>query len=133
MNFFPRMRKCPCCGSVNIFRTNGVTYENNFKSLVDWVLKKIIVCRKCRIEFGLFINNKETTEKIIWMDLIKCEDDYLDILNKLHKNKKNYKEKNKIPKYIKTIKKIEDVLNQIRLDQAKIKIKIRIQNKNMLI
>jgi len=127
------MRKCPCCDTANIFRTNGVTYENNFKSLVDWTLKKIIVCRKCRIEFGLFINNKETTEKIIWMDLIKCEDDYLDILNKLHKNKKNYKEKNKIPKYIKTIKKIEDVLNQIRLDQAKIKIKIRIQNKNMLI
>ena len=133
MNFFPKIKKCPCCNSANIFRINGGSYENNFKSLVDCTLKKIIVCRKCRIEFGLFINNKDTTEKIIWMDMIKCEDDYLDKLNKLHKNKKKHREKYREPEYIKTIKEIEAVQNQIRLDQAKIKIKIRIQNKNMLI
>jgi len=132
MNFFLKIKKCPCCNSVNIFRTNGVSYKNNFKSLEDWTLKKIIVCRKCRIEFGLFINNKITLEKIIWMDMIKCEDNYLDELNRLHKNKEKYKEKNKELKYIKTIKEIENVLNKIRLDQIKIKVKIKIQNKSML-
>tara|TARA_B110000196_G_scaffold200700_1_gene171868 strand:- start:322 stop:723 length:402 start_codon:yes stop_codon:yes gene_type:complete len=132
MNFFLKIKKCPCCNSVNIFRTNGVSYKNNFKSLEDWTLKKIIVCRKCRIEFGLFINNKITLEKIVWMDMIKCEDNYLDELNRLHKNKEKYKEKNKELKYIKTIKEIENVLNKIRLDQIKIKVKIKIQNKSML-
>ena len=132
MNFFLKIKKCPCCNSVNIFRTNGVSYKNNLKSLEDWTLKKIIVCRKCRIEFGLFINNKITLEKIIWMDMIKCEDNYLDELNRLQKNKEKYKEKNKELKYIKTIKEIENVLNKIRLDQIKIKVKIKIQNKSML-
>ena len=132
MNFFLKIKKCPCCNSVNIFRTNGVSYKNNLKSLEDWTLKKIIVCRKCRIEFGLFINNKITLEKIVWMDMIKCEDNYLDELNRLHKNKEKYKEKNKELKYIKTIKEIENVLNKIRLDQIKIKVKIKIQNKSML-
>ena len=133
MSLLPKIKRCPCCNSFNLFKTNGLIYKNEFKSLIEWTLKKKIVCRKCRIEFGLFINNKNATEKIIWMDLIKCEDDHLDKLNKLHNHKKKYKEKNKEPEYIRTIKEIEAIQNQIRLDQAKIKIKIRIQNKSMLV
>jgi len=133
MNFLPKFKRCPCCNAVNLFKVNGAAYKSEFKSLIDWTLKRKITCRKCRVEFGLFVNSDNTIEKIIWIDMIKCEDDYLDQLNKLQKNKEKYKENNKELKYLKTIKEIEDVLNQMRLDQIKIKVKARIQNKNMLI
>jgi hypothetical protein len=133
MNILPKIKRCPCCSTFNIFRVNGINYDNNFKSLVDWTLKKKMFCKKCKVEFGLFINNKSVREKMIWLDMLKCEDSYLDKLNKLQKNKEKYKDDNMEKKYTKTIKEIDDVLNQIRLDQIKIKVKARIQNKSMLI
>ena len=130
---FPIIKKCPCCSKVLFIKTNGITYENNFKSLLNWTLKKKINCRKCKVEFGLFINNSnKELDKVVWMELLKCEDACSDQLTKLQKNKEKFKEKNKELKYLKILKEIEDVQNQIRLNQVKIKVRVKIQNKNML-
>ena len=133
MNLLPKIKKCPHCETFNFLRINGIAYDNEFQTLKNWTLKSKILCRKCKIEVGCFINNHDKKEKFIWMDLVRCEETYSEELTKLQKNKEKYKEKNKELKYTKTIKEIEDVLNQMRLDQIKIKVKARIQNKNMLI
>ena len=65
MNIFPKIKKCPNCNSLNIIRTNGVIYENNFQSLDGWILKKIFNCKKCNVQLGLFLNNSEFVEKKI--------------------------------------------------------------------
>ena len=133
MNILPKIKRCPCCSTFNIFRVNGINYDNNFKSLVDWTLKKKMFCKKCKVEFGLFIHSKNEEEKIIWLEFLKCEDDRLDKLSKLEKNKRKYKENGKDLNFIKITKEIQDILNQIRLDQIKVKVKAKIQNKRMLI
>ena len=122
----PKIKRCPCCNAINLFQVNGIAYENKFKSLIDWTLKRTIVCRKCGIEFGLFINNKykKALEQIVWMDILKCSDDRIDELNKLQ---------NKELRYIKTLKEIECVLNQIREAKINVKIKAKIKNINMVI
>ena len=63
MDFLPRFKKCPCCDALNLFKVNVITYENKFKSLSNWTLKKLINCRKCKIQFGLFVNNE--VEKVL--------------------------------------------------------------------
>jgi len=126
----PKIKKCPCCSAFNLFQVNGIAYENKFKSLIDWTLKKTIFCRKCGIEFGLFINDKckKALEQIVWMDILKCSDNRVDELNKLQKNKEKFKLQNKELKYIKTLKEIECVLNQIREAKINVKIKAKINN-----
>ena len=129
MNFLPKIKKCPCCNSINLFRVNGTSYKNNFKSLLNWTLKKKIICQKCKVEFGLFIDNKNNKiEKVIWMELLECEDVCLDALNKLQISKVKYKEKNKEREYKNTLQQIQDIQNKIRLDQSKVKIKVKMQN-----
>jgi len=129
MNFLPKIKKCPCCNSINLFRVNGTSYKNNFKSLLDWTLKKKINCQKCKVAFGLFIDNKNNKiEKVIWMELLECEDVCLDALNKLQISKVKYKEKNKEREYKNTLQQIQDIQNKIRLDQSKVKIKVKMQN-----
>ena len=131
----PKIKRCPCCSALNLFQVNGIAYENKFKSLIDWTLKRKIACRKCGIEFGLFIKNKykKALEQIVWLDILKCDDDRLDELNKLKKNKEKFKLQNKELKYIKTLKEIEFVLNQIREAKINVKIKAKINNIAMII
>ena len=131
----PKIKRCPCCNALNLFQVNGIAYENKFKSLIDWTLKKTIVCRKCGIEFGLFVNNKykKALEQIVWIDILKCSDNRLDELNKLEKNKEKFKLQNKELRYIKTLKEIECVLNQIREAKINVKIKAKINNIGMRI
>jgi len=131
----PKIKRCPCCNALNLFQVNGIAYENKFKSLIDWTLKKTIVCRKCGIEFGLFVNNKykKALEQIVWIDILKCSDNRLDELNKLQKNKEKFKLQNKELKYINTLKEIECVLNQIREAKINVKIKAKINNIAMII
>ena len=133
MNFLPKIKRCPNCYSVNILKINGVSYDNNFKSLSDWTLKKKFNCRKCKINLGLFINNLNKVEKLIWVDLLNCSEIHSVELNKLQKNKNKYEEKGNKKEYLKVIKNIENIQNQIRLDQVKIKIKVKIQNRNFLV
>ena len=132
MNLLPKIKECPNCNSMNLIRINGITYENKFKSLNEWILKKIFNCRKCKVQLGLFIHNYEyKKEKLIWLDLFKCEDSYFDQLNKLNINKIKNKSQNK--KYNELLKEIQNIQNKIRLDQIKIKVKAKIQNRGLLI
>ena len=133
IQLLPKIKKCPNCSAVNILRVNGISYNNNFKSLADWTLKKKLNCRKCKIQLGLFVNNFHNEEKLVWIDYLNCEELYLTKLNKLEKYKFKYKEKKKKNEYLKIIKEIETIQNQIRSEQVKVKIKVKIQNKGMLI
>ena len=133
LQLLPKIKTCPNCSTINILRVNGVNYDNNFKSLADWTLKKKINCRKCKIQLGLFVNNLNKEEKLVWIECLNCEEPYLAKLSKLEKYKFKYHETNKKKEYLKVIKEIETIQNQIRLDQVKIKIKIKIQNKRLLI
>ena len=128
MNILPKIKKCPNCKRFNFFRLDLAIYENHFIALKNWSLKKIISCKKCRIEIGLFINEHTQDEKFIWMDFIRCEENYFHKLEKLQKSKEKYKDKNKEKEFLRTIKQIQDIQNQIRLDQTKIKVKAKIQN-----
>jgi hypothetical protein len=132
MNLLPKIKGCPCCGSINLFRINGIIYENNFKSLSDWTLKKLINCRKCKIEFGLFIHNiNEKKEKVVWVELLQCEDGSLDELIKLQSNKEIYRKKNRNREYKKVLLEIQNIQNKVRLDKVKVKIKAKMQNQNL--
>ena len=131
-----KLLKCPCCGSVNVVRVNGVTYNNNYKSLEDYILKKNFICRKCKEEIGLFHkeanNKKEKIEKVLWLEDVKCNDQYYEILKKLEDVKiKNIKSKNK--KYYEAVSEIDNIYKKIRQDKIKLKIKLKIQKKGMLI
>ena len=129
MNLLPKIKKCPHCETFNFLRVNGIIYDNEFQTLKDWTLKSKILCRKCKIEVGLFINNHDKKEKFIWMDFVRCEEVYLKKLDKLQKNKDKYKVKNKKKEFEKTIREIQSIQNQIRLDQVKLKIKTKIENR----
>ena len=129
MYLLPKIKQCPQCETFNFVRINGITYNNNFQNLKNWTLKNKTHCRKCKIELGLFINNHDKKEKFIWMDFFRCEEVYLKRLGKLQQNKLKYEETNKRKEFLKTIKEIQDIQNQIRLDQVKLKIKTKIENR----
>ena len=95
MSIFPNLKRCPCCNSFNLIKVNGITYENKFKSLAAWALKKEFRCKKCKQELGLFINMRNNDEKIIWINYLKCEDCFYKKLNELQlvKNKAKIKSK----------------------------------------
>ena len=134
MSFLPKVRKCPQCGTFNFLKTNGIAYDNEFQTLKEWQLKSKTHCRKCKIELGLFINiHDEKKEKFAWIDFIRCEEYYLKKLAKLQRNKEKYIEKNKQKELIKTVKEIQDIQNQIRLSQVKLKVKTKIENKGLFI
>jgi len=132
MDFFPKIKRCPCCQRINLVKVNGINYDNNFQSLKNWTLKKLFNCSKCKSELGFFLDNDNiNSEKLVWIDLLKCEDNYHNDLNQLQKFKNNSKKFNK--KYFETVKKITDIQNKIRIEQAKVKIKYKIETKNSLV
>jgi len=116
---------------MNVLKINGIAYENKFKIFVGWTLKKKFNCRKCKVEVGLFTHNNIKKEKLVWIDLLKCEENYYDQLSQLQVYKAKYKEQN--GKYYEAQKEINDIQNKIKLDQIKIKIKTKIQKRGMLI
>ena len=130
-----KISNCPCCDSVNLIRINGVAYNNNYKSLEGYILKKIFNCRKCREELGLFLKeadsvNKKIT-KVVWLENIACDEQYHDALTKLEKIKnKSIKTKNK--KYYQSLGEINDIHKKIRQDKIKLQIKLKIQKKGLL-
>jgi len=129
MILWPKFKMCPSCNSLNVIRINGIVYENNFQSLSGWKLKKIFNCRKCNIELGLFLlDSKIKIEKIIWMELLSCEDPYYNQLNVLLEKKVRCQKQTK--KYYELDNKIKAIQNKIRLDQIKIKVKNKIKNRN---
>ena len=81
---------------------------------------------------GLFVHNSiENKEKLVWIDLLKCEENYHDRLTQLQIYKEKYKKQS--DKFYETQKEINTIQNKITLDQVKIKIKAKIQNRGMLI
>ena len=131
MQFFPKIKRCPCCDSFIFLKINGITYENKFKSLIDWELKKQFKCKKCSQELGLFVHLNYELEKIVWIDFIKCEDIYYKELNDLHL--KITKLDHKSEKYASVGKKISNIQNKIRSDQIKLRVKLKVQSKGSLI
>ena len=87
MSFLPKIKRCPCCDSINLIRVNGLTYINEFKSISDWTVKKIFNCKKCKEELVLLIFQPDGKEKLIWSDYFKCEDEYSDSLLSLQNQK----------------------------------------------
>ena len=125
MNLLPKIKKCPQCGVLNLVKINGIIYENTFKSFADWTLKRIFDCRKCKIKLGLFTLVNEKKEKLVWIDLLKCEESYYDHLSQLQTCKVKCKKQS--VKFYETQKKINDIQDKIRLDQIKLKIKTKIE------
>jgi len=128
----PRFKKCPSCDSTNLIRINGVSYENKFSTLSEWKLKKKFNCRKCGVELGFFLHNSTKFKKLIWLDILECEDKQSNELNKLEKNRIEYMAKNMDTEQKKATAQIQAIQNKIRLDQSKIKIKVKIQNRTLL-
>ena len=130
MNVLPKIKKCPNCNSLNIIRINGITYKNNFQSLNGWILKKIFNCKKCNVQLGLFLSNYELyekkLEKLIWLELLRCEESYYTQLNELLIKKEMYKKQSK--KFFETNNAIRAIQNKIRSDQVKVKVKLKIKN-----
>ena len=130
MSFLPKIKKCPNCNSLNIIRINGITYKNNFQSLNGWILKKIFNCKKCNVQLGLFLSNYELyekkLEKLIWMELLSCEEPYYEQLNELVIKKEKYKKQAR--KFFETNNTIREIQNKIRSDQVKVKVKVKIKN-----
>ena len=136
----PKIKKCPCCDSINFISTNVIVYELKFKSLSNYALKKKFICRKCREEIGLF-SNKQNQEKLLWLNDLRCEENYYTQLNKLNERKailnKNLNgqtrkvklSKNINEKYSQILSKICDIQKKIQSDKIKLKIKFKIQKR----
>ena len=131
-----KLSSCPCCGSINIIRVNGIAYNNTYKSLQGYILKKIFNCRKCKERMGLFLKDVEDgykkITKVFWLEDVQCNDEYHEIFKKLDDIKfKNIKAKNK--KYYEALRGLEDTHKQLREAKVKLRIKLKIQKKGMLI
>ena len=129
----PKFKKCPSCDSINLIRINGVSFENKFSSLSEWMLKKKFNCRKCHVELGFFSHNSMQLQKLIWLDILDCEEKQSNELNKLAKKRIKYIEKNMNKELKNATNQIQVIQNKIRLEQAKIKIKVKIENRVQLI
>jgi len=127
MSLLPKIKRCPACETLNIVLINGILYDNNFKSLQEWTLKKVFNCKKCKVKLALCLRNYDKTERLIWIDYFKCQDNHYDILLKLEQNKTKYFKTKFNKKYYITTKEIIDIQNKIRSDQVKLKIKLKIQ------
>ena len=135
MSIIPAIKRCPCCDSVNLIRVNGVAYDNPFKNLKNWILRKKFNCRKCKEELGLFSSKStkltKSEERLIWLNNLNIEENYFSKLNLLEKRRAKLA-KAQSPQYFETLKDIEDIENQIHSDKIKLKIKFKIQKKGML-
>jgi hypothetical protein len=103
-----------------------------FSSLSEWTLKKKFNCRKCKVELGFFLHNSLRVQKLIWLSILSCEEKQSKELNKLEKNRIKYRAKNMNKEHKKANIQIQVIQNKIRLEQAKIKIKVKIQNRARL-
>jgi hypothetical protein len=82
------------------------------------------------VELGLFLHNSIQNQKLIWLDVFECEEKQLNDLNKLEKNRIKYRAKRMNKDFKNATKQIQAIQNKIRLDQAKIKIKVKLQNRH---
>jgi len=134
MNLMPKVTNCPVCDSINLIRVNGIIYENTYKSLNEWDIKKKFNCRKCKIALALFKNRSNGNEQTIWLEYLDCDEKYFLELKKLNDNKHN--KLNKVKNKKKNTSAIEDIAkiqNKIRASKTALKIKMKIKSKGWLI
>ncbi len=86
---FPIIKKCPCCSKVLFIKTNGITYENNFKNIQDYTVKKRFNCDNCGQDIALFIHNKTGIQKLLWMEYLENMDPLFFELEDLSIKKKD--------------------------------------------
>ena len=125
---FPIIKRCPCCSKVLFIKTNGITYENNFRNIQDYTVKKIFNCDNCGQNIALFIHNKTGVQKLLWMEYLENMDLLFFELEDLRIKKKDLLNK-KVggSGAIKNIsKEIEKIKTQISEKQSKLRIKVRL-------
>jgi len=126
---FPVLKECPCCLVVNIIKI-GDKYENIYKSLLGWTLKKKFICRNCGEQIGFFTKNRNSykQKKVVWIKDLECDEVFYTKLNKLQKRKNKFN-KTVNDKYHKIIHEISEIQNEIRKSKIKLKIKFKIQKR----
>ena len=125
---FPIIKKCPCCSKVLFIKTNGITYENNFRNIQDYTIKKRFNCNNCGQDIALFIHNKKGIKKLLWMEYLENMDLLFFELEDLRIKKKDLLNKKADGSgAIKNIsKEIEKIKIQISQKQSKLRIKVRL-------
>jgi hypothetical protein len=120
-----KLRKCPCCFSLNIVLNRNSIYENNYKNFLGWKLKEKFNCRKCKEEVGLFIEEKYNLKKLIWLNGLKCEENYYDQLFYLEERQSLFSNQ-KNQEYFQAQNKIRNIKRQIIKERNNIKIKNKV-------
>ena len=125
---FPIIKRCPCCSKVLFIKTNGITYENNFKNIQDYTIKKRFNCNNCGQDIALFIHNKTGIQKLLWMEYLENMDLLFFELEDLRIKKKDLlNKKTDGDSAIKDIsKEMKIIKTKISEKQSKLRIKVRL-------
>ena len=125
---FPIIKRCPCCSKVLFIKTNGITYENNFKNIQDYTIKKRFNCNNCGQDIALFIHNKTGIQKLLWMEYLENMDPLFFKLEDLSMKKKDLlNKKTDSDSAIKDIsKEMKIIKTKISEKQSKLRIKVRL-------
>tara|TARA_B100000029_G_C17202060_1_gene824762 strand:- start:140 stop:559 length:420 start_codon:yes stop_codon:yes gene_type:complete len=130
----PHLTRCPCCAKSNFVILNKVAQDHNFKSLENYILRKKFKCKKCGEEIGLFLSDSNE-EKVLWLNLFLCEENYHSELTKLKQkraklNTTKVKSFNNISEKFHLIEKeINEIEKKIQSEKIRLKIKLKIQKR----
>ena len=126
MKFF----KCPCCNKLHFTRVNGLSFENPYKTLKNFNIKKRLKCSKCHNNLAIFVNNSNSEIKIIWEEYYKVYDDAFEKQNDLQSEKEQIlkiEDENEKQKQLELIlKKIRKSQNEVATSQSRLRIKARV-------
>tara|TARA_E500000178_G_scaffold193344_1_gene191321 strand:- start:82 stop:510 length:429 start_codon:yes stop_codon:yes gene_type:complete len=126
MKFF----KCPCCNKLHFTRVNGLTFENTYKTLQEFTIKKRLKCSKCHNNLAIFIHNKTSETKVIWEEYYKVYDDAFEKQRDFQNEKDQIigieDEQEKQRQLEMVLKKIRQLQNEVSTNQSKLRIKARV-------
>ena len=126
MKFF----KCPCCNKLHFTRVNGLTFENPYKTLSEFTIKKRLKCGKCHNNLAIFVNNKTAETKLFGKNITK----FMMMHSKKQKDLQSEKERilkieddqEKQQQLEVVLKKIRKIQNEVSTNQSKLRIKARV-------
>jgi transcription elongation factor Elf1 len=126
-----KLFRCPCCNKLHFTRLNGIQFENNFKTLKDYIIKRKIECSKCYINISILVHKENGSSKIIWDDYYKFEDETKNQMQKLQEYKdeilKNDENDDmKRHRLESVLKEIRSIQNFVSKNQTSLRIKARI-------
>ena len=130
----PHLTKCPCCANSNFVILNKVAQDHNFKSLENYVLRKKFKCKKCGEEIALFLSDSNE-EKVLWLNMFMCEENYYNELTKLKQRRAKLSTAkikslaNVNDKFSLIQKEIDEIKRKIQSEQIRLKIKLKIQKR----